>query len=214
MQSSGAESRPAVRPPDAIAAEHGIDLGRELTKGFAARYIRHKAKQIARRGGFGKSDIEDVGQQLILRVLENIAAFDPAAGHFNVFVKTVVERHTANILRDARADKRDRRRTCSLNDIVDEDESGPIELGETIGRREADARLGVDGREPQEACELVMDLNHALAALPPDLRDLCERLQHGSASDVARDLGVPRTTLYKAIRQLRKRLRRIGLGNY
>jgi len=49
-------------------------------------------------------------------------------------VKTVVERYTANILRDARAAKRDRRETCSLSMIVDEDEYG-------AGRAERNDRL-------------------------------------------------------------------------
>ncbi|MHB8951908.1 MAG: hypothetical protein ACYC4U_02900 [Pirellulaceae bacterium] len=48
-------------------------------------------------------------------------------------MKIVVERYTANILRDARAAKRDRRETCSLSMIVDEDEYGLVELSETIG---------------------------------------------------------------------------------
>jgi len=133
MQRPNIDARSDSRSPAQIAAGNGIDVGRELTKGFAAGLIREKAKQIARRAGFSKSDVDDLQQQLIGHVLENLAGFDPAQGHFNVFVKTVVERYTANILRDARAAKRDRRETCSLSMIVDEDEYGPVELSEGQG---------------------------------------------------------------------------------
>lgn len=214
MQRSANVSRPDARTPEQVAADHGVDLGHELTQGFAAVYIRHKAKQIARLAGFSKSDVEDVQQQLVQRVLENLAAFDPAQGHFNVFAKTVVERYTANILRDARAEKRDCRQTCSLSTIVDEDECGPVELGETIGQHELDARLGIATRAPHEACDLATDVADVLTGLPPELRDLCQRLQHASVSDVARDLNVPRTTLYESIRKLRKQFKTTGLKNY
>ncbi len=109
MQRPHIDARSDSPSPAHIAAGNGVDLGRELTGGFAAGLIREKARQIVRRAGFSKSDMEDVQQRLIEHVLENVAAFDPAQGHFNVFVKTVVERYTVNILRDARAASRTER---------------------------------------------------------------------------------------------------------
>ena len=44
-----------------------------------------------------------------------------------------------------------------------------------------------------------MDIAEVVARLPDDLRDLCQRLQRDSISQVARDLGVPRSTLYASV---------------
>jgi RNA polymerase sigma-70 factor (ECF subfamily) len=205
---------PKIASPEQRAARTGIDLGRELTEGFAARHIRHKAKQVARHAGFSKSDVEDIQQQLVEHVLENVAAFDPRQGHFNVFVKTVVERYTANILRDHCAEKRDRRQTCSLSTIVDEDDCGPIELGDTIGQDALDARLGRTTREPHDTASLAADVADVVATLPPELRELCKRLMNTSVSKVARELGVPRTTLHERVRKLRGHFAEAGLRDY
>ncbi len=181
---------------------------------YAMALIRRKAKQLARKRGFTINDAEDIEQWLAVKLLKHLAAFDPEQGHPNVFVKTVVERYAANLLRNSRAEKRDRHRVCSLSMIVDYDDNGPIELEETIGQRELDSRLGRESRDPHEASDLAMDVADVLAGLPPELRDLCERLKHASVSDVARDLGVPRTTLYESIRKLRKHFAEIGLKSY
>ena len=214
MQRPNFAARSDSPSPAQIATGNGIDIGRELTKGFAAGLIREKAKQIARRAGFSKSDVDDLQQQFIGHVLENLAAFDPAQGHFNVFVKTLVERYTANILRDARAAKRDRRETCSLSMIVDEDEYGPVELSETIGWHELDSRLGTATREPHDSADLTLDVAEVLSHLPDELRELCERLKYATVSEISRDVGVPRTTIYERIKALRKRLAKAGLRDY
>ena len=181
---------------------------------YAMALIRRKAKELARTRGFTINDVEDIQQLLAVKLLQHLAAFDPEQGHPNVFVKTVVERYAANLLRNSRAEKRDRRRVCSLSMIVDYDDNGPIELEETIGERELDSRLGRETRDPHEACDLAMDVTDALDGLSPELRDLCERLKYASVSDVARDLGVPRTTLYESIIKLRKHFEEIGLKGY
>jgi len=62
---------PTPAAPHKSQAGPGIDIGRELTKGFAAGLIREKSKQIARRAGFSKSDVDDLQQQFIGHVLEN-----------------------------------------------------------------------------------------------------------------------------------------------
>ncbi len=211
MQRTDKAATPAVTNPEQLAGKHEIDLGHELTNGFAAHYIRRKAKQLVRRAGFSRSDVDDIQQQLFQRLLENLAAFDPEQGHFNVFVKTLVERYVANILRDSRAEKRDRRQTCSLSTVVEEFDGGPVELGDTISQHELDARLG---RETRDAADLVMDVSQIAAGLPDDLRDLYERLKYGTVSEVARNLGVPRTTVHDRVKRLRRHFDDAGLRNY
>lgn len=134
---------------------------------FAARLIRFKARQLVGRAGFTRSDVDDIEQELILKLLKHRGAFDPAQSHWHAFVTTIVERHAATILRDKRMEKRDFTRATSLYVIVDDPINGPSELAATIGRRELDARLGLATRPEHDFLELVQDLATVMADLPP-----------------------------------------------
>jgi hypothetical protein len=50
-------------------------------------------------------------------------------------------------------------------------------------------------RTPQEYVDLASDIATVLERLPEAQRDLCERLQAQSLSAIARELGIPRSTL-------------------
>lgn len=182
---------------------------------FTRKLIRRKARQLIGRVGFTKSDQADIEQELTLKLLKALSGFDPDQGHKNVFVTAVIERFVANLLRDKQAEKRDHRRVCSLNVVIaDDEDEGPVELGDTVSRREQDARLGQAPRDEHDLAQLVLDMVEVIATLPSELRELAERLKTDSVSQVARDLGVPRTTLNGRVRELRRRFERAGLKDY
>ena len=64
------------------------------------------------------------------------------------------------------------------------------------------------------ANEIRMDLDRAIASLPDELRDLCERLRDDTMAEIAREMGVPRTTLYDRLSKLRDAFREAGLEDY
>jgi RNA polymerase sigma-70 factor (ECF subfamily) len=59
--------------------------------------------------------------------------------------------------------------------------------------------------------ELQLDVQEALAGLPDDLRPIAERLQHVTPAELARELGMPPTTLYTLIARICHRFQRIWL---
>jgi RNA polymerase sigma-70 factor (ECF subfamily) len=59
-----------------------------------------------------------------------------------------------------------------------------------------------------------MDLGQAIASLPEELRDLCLRLHDSTMAEVAREMGIPRTTLYDRLSKLRDAFREAGLEDY
>jgi len=176
----------------------------ELTR-FDRGIIRRKVSQIIGRNGFTYQDRESLEQELIRRLLHSFASFDKTRAHRNVFVTTVVERDVAKILRDCRAEKRDRRRVSSLNVLIPQGQEGRVEVGATIGMEEYDARRCQETRTNQEFAELKQDLADLLNQLPDDLRHLAEQLKQKSLSQIAREMGVPRTTLRERLNELRKR---------
>lgn len=180
----------------------------------AAAIIRRKARQLVGRGGFGPSDRQDIEQDLLVDLLERLPSFDPEQSAIHVFVAMVVKRHAANLLRYGKAEKRDRRRECSLHKVVGHDEQGPVELGSAVTSRERDAVTQQARRDAGEAAEMALDVAELIERLPPQLRQLAKRLQTQTVSQAAREMRVPRTTLYASVRELRRRCEQVGLANY
>jgi len=181
---------------------------------FTRGIIRHKINQLIGRAGFTEQDRKDLEQELILRLLQSLPSFDPNHAHRNVFTTTVIERYVANILRNKRAMKRDHRRVSSLHVMVDIGEEDRIEMTQNISQRELDAQRGRHPRSDEELAQLVQDLAEAMAKLPDELRELAERLKTETVSEIARDKGIPRTTLNESVRRLRRRFENTGLKEY
>ncbi len=181
---------------------------------FAARLIRRKARQLATHDNITPSDRDDIAQDLWLHLVENLPKFDPDKGNIFAFIVTVVERETAAIWRKYRAEKRDTCRCSSLNQSVRAHDGTRVELASTITEDAPHPRLGQRGRHFEHAVDIAHDVTATLAQLPPDLRDLCERLKTQSISEIARDTGIPRTTLNSRIRALRAHFEEAGLREY
>jgi DNA-directed RNA polymerase specialized sigma24 family protein len=116
-------------------------------------------------------------------------------------------------LRDRFAAKRDFRRVGSLHQSVHTDE-GQAELGQTVSQEEQDARQGRSARSKTEQTELALDMAEMIARLPEDKQELARLLPHHSVTEIARQQGVPRSTLQGRIRQLRQLFDRAGLREY
>jgi len=198
-QPSSQDERPA--PP-------GIDK-------FAARLITRKARELVRRAGFSSSDTEDIEQELTLVLLRRLGKFDSSVAHYNAFVTTIVERYAATILQHRSADMRTHRRNGgSLNVNVTDDNGHAVELVATICSSQQSQRTGQAERPHEEASDLIRDVADVLEQLPPQLRELCERLKRGSVSQVACETGFSRKTLYRRLAQIRQRFEQVGMREY
>ena len=157
--------------------------------------------------------MEDIQQILSQRVCENVGQFDPEAGIFLNFVAAMVERYVVNIIRDQHAVKRGRSVTCLLSTVVEED-GRPVELFDTIGDREHANRLLRTSPSPRTALDAGIDFEEAIATLPRDLRRLAQLLKIYTPSQLARHLGVPRSTLQYPINKIRFHLQETGVRDY
>lgn len=167
---------------------------------FTRGIIHRKVKQLIGRANLAPQDREDLEQDLFVRVLQSLPRFNPDVAHRNKFITTVVERHVANILRNKSAQKRDPRRVSSLT--------------LTIEATQRDVHLGRRGRSDQELAELAMDLAVVTATLPERWRTFLELRKTLTMTEVAIEMGVPRTTLYSWIPRIRRRFEKKGLKDY
>jgi RNA polymerase sigma factor (sigma-70 family) len=182
---------------------------------FTCGYVRKAARQLAGQYGFRRGDRDEIEQRLYLKLVRRLHQADPQDPKWKAFVAKTVSRHIASMIRDARAEKRDHRRTTSIHVVIGSDDSGPIELADTIGEDETPSRRLRDLRGAQDLTEMRIDLDACIDTLPDGRqREFCERLKRDSISQVARDMGIARTTLNTWLGKLRRRFEECGLRDY
>jgi RNA polymerase sigma-70 factor (ECF subfamily) len=175
---------------------------------YADRLIRIKARQLARRPEFQSWDPEDIEQELTLDLLQRLLHHDPARASRNTFIARAVEHKVASLI-----EHRTRTKRHCPTEMMSLDDPASGEDGEIVPRSETiDPATLQRVPTPSDTPELAVDLALAMEDLPDDMRDLCERLRTETVSEIARRLGIPRSTLYESIRRLRQRLSERGLG--
>ena len=182
---------------------------------YAVKLIRHKARQLVGRAGFVEADRHDLEQELVLDLLRRLPRFDPTLAKRETFIARLVEHQVATLVESQKAGIRDYRRCAGSLDERREEPDGTSADGPPVLDQDEYLRETVAAsRRDEELHALRLDLEKVLAELPVDLRALCARLQASSVSDVSRETGVPRGTVYEAIRRLRTRFERADLTAY
>ena len=197
------------------ASRPEIDLAQEMEYGFAHKFIRHKTRQLVGRAGLTRSDREELDQELKLRLIERFPQFDPQKADWKSFVTTVIERQVATMLQARSRLKRSGAETIvSLSEESSDDEGLATELADQVTLEHAQAVSREFDRSLHEHAEVEHDLAVVLSQLPPEERHVCELLQQVSLSEAARQLNVPRTTLYATVARLRERFAAHGLRDF
>lgn len=182
---------------------------------YAVRIIRYKARQLVGRVGFTESDRQDLEQEMVFDLLRRLPKFKPERAQRNTFIARVVEHKVATIIEAQKAGMRDYRLcSCSLNDRFENEEGGSVERIDTINQDDYLQRTGNLSRPISDLRGLSIDVRRAVEKLPPELRDLCKRLQVESVTEISRDTGIPRGTIYESIKKLRTLFEDAGLKDY
>jgi RNA polymerase sigma-70 factor (ECF subfamily) len=191
-------------------------MGVEDLGEYAERLIKHKAKRLIGRAGFVRSDQADIEQELRLDLLRRLPKFDPSKASLGTFDDRVVRHKIASLVASRKAPCRDHRRCrCSLNDpLEDKGGAGPAERGDMVDEDAGHLRTGGNSRPPEELVDLRRDIRTVLAGLPPGLRRLCRRLMKETPTEVERETGTARGTLYEAIQKIRRRFEKARLREY
>jgi DNA-directed RNA polymerase specialized sigma24 family protein len=175
------------KPPPAVAADQ------PLQDPVIVALIRRAAAGLCRRPGFTPSDRTDIEQTLFAATHRARRRFRPARGTWLAFAATVIARRAASLARDRAAPRRAGR-------------MGPLR---DLGR---DGRRPMPSIDPAETVPLALDVEQVLAAAPPNLRALAERLMAGErVTAAARDLEVARSTVRGWVGQLRQRFEDLRL---
>ncbi len=181
---------------------------------YAVNLIQVKSWQLINQPGFRRADREDVEQDLALCLLMRLPKYDAAVAKRNTFISRIVNRRVASIIAASKAGKRDWRMRAFSLDSNDPDCERPTQWRERVSEEEYLLSVGLADRSPEDHREMVMDVERTLERLPENFRDLCERLKTQTVSDISSELGMPRSTIYEAIRKVREIFDEAGLKNY
>ena len=188
---------------------HHSELFEKVIQGL----VRHHARKLIRCGVVKPQDKDDLKQALFVRLWISLRAYRSSRGSHGPFLKVVSKHAAVNLLRDQLAQKRNSAGITSLNvNILCGGRWG--EFAQVISQRELEARTGRTARSDRERCELKHDVNEVIGQLHPHLQQLAERLKHSTISEVARDLGLPRASVYESVGQIRRRFEKAGLKKY
>ena len=170
---------------------------------YADKLIRYKARQLVGKAGFTEDDRADLEQELALDLLQRLRHFDPQKAQRTTFMARVVEHRMATLLEARFAQCRDwRRNQASLNEPIDDQEDAE----DWLNRLPANPNIWRD-------MELRFDVQRLLANLPDEHRALCEQLKEHSMAETARNLGLPRSTLYGRLGLIREHFTKGGFMN-
>ncbi len=182
---------------------------------FTARFIRAKVRKLIGLAGFTESDRLDLTQEFVRDILQRRKKFKPANGNWEAFVVVVCENRFATILEHRQAAMR----SChceagSLNCPVKHAKGKRVEIGDIIPQPEQDPRTGRRHPSHEKTADMAMDISEVLQHLPPEEREICERLKHGSKRSVACSLGMSQGAFYGVLKQIRSRFERASLRDY
>jgi RNA polymerase sigma-70 factor, ECF subfamily len=171
-----------------------------------------KARKMVGKAGLNQSDLDDLVQDIWVDLVQRVPGFDPRRSQHRTFCSRLVDHKASNILRDRRAKRRDRRRCRSLNiPLIDGEYRDHADL---LASDVHDSRTGCVRRSDEEQADLAADTANIMAKMPVELRDLCRRLQSQPLTVIAREVGIPRTTLQESIKKIRRYFEDADLWDY
>lgn len=194
----------------------GFNTNSREPDAYARQLIHHKARQLVGNYGFSRDDQPDIEGELTADLLARLPKFDGSRAALNTFVSRVVNHQVARMIQERLAAMRDYRRCRpSLNEPVTPDVPEGKELIESLDQ---DTYLRMTGRQSMPVADQAarrVDLARALGKLSAPQRALCARLASGQpVADIARELGLHRSTIYTQIEEIRTVFRQAGLEQY
>ncbi len=186
---------------EVAAQNHSAQEMSELSP-VATKLIRRTAGEMLGKGGYTRSDFEDIQQELTLYLLKRTVHYNPARAHESTYLGKLLRNKAWKMIRHNRAKRRDAWKELPLQSIVEYEEGEPIYLEETLpGKSDANASE-----------ELRIDVNNVMANIPAELRALCECLRTMSWNEAVRELGIPLSQIEKLKARLRVIFTAAGLG--
>ncbi|MFO0082352.1 MAG: sigma factor [Phycisphaerales bacterium] len=185
--------------------------GASLNDQYIRTLILIKARSLMKSPAFRGVERDDVLRDLTLILAKRLGQFDPERAQLRTFVSRVLDSAAITLLRARQREKRSGDNgMASIERLRESQTTDPVTGSAAVGEADAARRLGREVRSPIDEFHLNDSIREIVAALPPDLADLCRALQEDSAVSTARGLGISRRQLRNRIAELRVRFAAAG----
>lgn len=171
----------------------------ELDEDVAA-LIRFKARQLVGKYGFKSTDREDIEQDLTLDYLKREERLDPRRAPRMAFIRIIVNRSAASLIR---------KRTCASRDF-----RRSIQTSAGVAGNEHSTREVADISQVAHVRDLQLDLADAMDTLETDLREVAKLLTENRQAEVARQRNCSRDEMLRIIKRIRQHFESLGLRDY
>lgn len=172
------------------AASHQSAPPAEELSPHTIAVIDHRSDRLAKIFHLSDDDRDDIRQDMALAVLSAMRRYDSARASRDTFAERVISLQYVKIAQRIR------------RDIERQPESATEAIGALIDPRS----------ERGNTDDLRLDLEAALVGLPRRLRLIAEDLKTMRPGEIAAEMGVHRSTIHRAIAQIRTHLRDRGVG--
>jgi len=174
---------------------------------------KHLARGLAGTAGYTEDDADDLWQTLILAGTLAMPRFDSSKAKRSTFIYDVLRKKAIDLTRRAARTKRDKSlETLSLDEAWEGDESGETAWAELISAENTLSEDGVVQKDRTDPRPLRMDVEAALADLPPDLRELCRLHSYLRPEEARREAGMAKSTHHRAVAKIREFMVSRGFG--
>ena len=169
------------------------------------------ARRLLRQLRLGRTDLDDLRQDLLVDLIARLPAFDPDRGSLGAFAGIVLANRARRLAKKARRDRRLFGATpVSLDDVVPGTDG--LARGDLIAEAGGMAAWFGQPVDAFAATERRIDVERGLGSLSPSDGAFCAALSHTTADRLAaRGLGT-RSCLYRRAKEVRLALSAVGVA--
>jgi RNA polymerase sigma-70 factor (ECF subfamily) len=185
------EARQGFRTPSSTLQANSGDIG-AIIDDYALARIDYRVRQLWLQFDLSEHDKEDVHHDMVVELLQAMKRFNPAKAKRETFINRVLDRFVLYIMRQR----------CTRIRRPSDSPLGFEDVSE--GFQPCDNDPGQGETSEQDLRDLRLDLPEIIALLPDDLQRVCFVLQRTSGRAAAKELGIGKSTLYRAIADIRQ----------
>lgn len=167
---------------------------------YARTLIQVKARQLGRRRDCRTTDPADIQQDLWLALCEAAEGFDSSVASLNTYTSCIVDTAVAMNLRSRHRLKNGSDVPhISLSQPLAANQESPEALMSLVSEEDLSRRTGARRVDEAADREVAEAWEHALAIMPVEIRDVLRSVLGGTVASAARENGVSRRQILKAL---------------
>lgn len=174
---------------------------------FAAKLIENRVRSLAGLTGRWGLWPDDLRQELWAELSRKWPKYSPRRGSEHAFIRSVINSKIAKLLEHAEAQCRDYRLTaCSLDESASDADGEASTIGQLINLEDLLPLIGLGGASDLPIDDLKLDLEQAMLELEAEEIALCHDLLELTILEISQLRGMPRGSIYDALRRIREKV--------